>query len=229
MPRASKTRVFQRITTKTSLQNKSRCEPRTVSLHHRALHKLPQIYPFLPQPYPRFAKPYSPSVSGAFQQHRWGTHPLKPFILTNPNYQHLLRHPCVFSLPDQHWLPRPQQIPAPQQQPQISDSLCTCFPNNLQVVSQFPNASSTDWTQAKEALTTRLYLLTFCCSVISRKLKIFSMFWVRVCWISRRRWVGRVWKVTTSSASRRRMNITSSVWVSWCPKMKYAPSAQFKY
>lgn len=40
------------------------------------------------------------------------------------------------------------------------------------------------------------------------------MFWVNVCWISLLLWGGRVWKVTTSSASRRRINITNSVCVS---------------
>lgn len=47
------------------------------------------------------------------------------------------------------------------------------------------------------------------------KLNMLSMFWVRVCWMSLRRWVGNVWKVITSSASLNRINITSSVWASY--------------
>lgn len=64
------------------------------------------------------------------------------------------------------------------------------------------------------ALTACRYLFTFSWSVLSRKLKIFSMFWVNVCWISLLLWGGSVWKVTTSSASRKRINITNSVCVS---------------
>ncbi|KPP66362.1 cystatin-M-like, partial [Scleropages formosus] len=64
-------------------------------------------------------------------------------------------------------------------------------------------------------LTNRRYSSTLSCRMVSRKLKILSMFCVRVCWMSLRRWLGSVWKVITSSASRRRINITSSVWDSW--------------
>lgn len=104
----------------------------------------------------------------------------------------------------------------------VSPTTSELYPN-----SQMPPALTE--SREERLFTTCLYLLTFCCRVVSRKLKIFSMFWVRVCWISRRRWVGRVWKVTTSSAKRRRMNITNSVWVSWCPQTKYIPSTQFKH
>lgn len=70
------------------------------------------------------------------------------------------------------------------------------------------------------ALTTCRYLFTFSWSVLSRKLKILSMFWVKVCWISLLLWGGSVWKVTTSSASRKRMNITNSVCVSYTNREK---------
>lgn len=70
---------------------------------------------------------------------------------------------------------------------------------------------SLNWTNKEETLTIRLYLLTFCCRVLSKKLKILSMFCVRVCWMSRLRWAGNVWKVTTSSAKRRSINMTNSV------------------
>ncbi|TNN51553.1 hypothetical protein EYF80_038242 [Liparis tanakae] len=47
------------------------------------------------------------------------------------------------------------------------------------------------------------------------KLTMLSMFRVSVCWMSLRRWLGNVWKVITSSASRNRINITSSVCASY--------------
>ena len=54
------------------------------------------------------------------------------------------------------------------------------------------------------------------------------MFWVNVCWISLRLWGGSVWKVTTSSASRKRMNITNSVCVSYTNRKKVVKYAFFK-
>lgn len=59
------------------------------------------------------------------------------------------------------------------------------------------------------------YSLTWCCSMLRRKVKMLSIFCVRVCWISRRLWLGNVWNVITSSANRSRTSITSSVWASW--------------
>lgn len=46
------------------------------------------------------------------------------------------------------------------------------------------------------------------------------MFWVNVCWMSLLLWGGSVWKVTTSSASRKRINITNSVCVSYTNRNK---------
>lgn len=76
------------------------------------------------------------------------------------------------------------------------------------------------------ALTTCRYLLTFSWSVVSRKLKILSMFWVNVCWMSLLLWGGSVWKVTTSSANRRRMNMTSSVCVSYANRKSKSNQTQ---
>lgn len=46
------------------------------------------------------------------------------------------------------------------------------------------------------------------------KVKMLSMFWVSVCCMSLRRWVGNVWKVITSSANLKRISMTNSVWAS---------------
>lgn len=71
------------------------------------------------------------------------------------------------------------------------------------------------WPWMSEDLTNLLYSFTWSCRMPSRKVKILSIFCVRVCWISRRLWVGNVWNVITSSANRSRTSITSSVWASW--------------
>lgn len=67
----------------------------------------------------------------------------------------------------------------------------------------------------KALLTSLRCSSTFMCKMAIMKLNMLSMFWVRVCWMSLRRWVGNVWKVITSSANLNRINITSSVWTSY--------------
>lgn len=67
----------------------------------------------------------------------------------------------------------------------------------------------------KALLTSLRCSSTLMCKMAIMKLNMLSMFWVRVCWMSLRRWVGNVWKVITSSANLNRINITSSVWASY--------------
>lgn len=79
------------------------------------------------------------------------------------------------------------------------------------------SAAHTSKTNAKTSLTSLRCSSTLMCRMVIMKLKMLSMFWVSVSWMSLRRCDGNVWKVMTSSASLKRINITSSVCAS-CKK-----------